>query len=493
MRNEEEGDNTLKVSVSAHVLAQMQAQIRSLAVKYEEAVKQAEAAAEGARRHAAASALAAEAAERHALSVKKTTSSSQNNGDNASHLGSDPESTLRALSTALDETKAKLAEKESALDIAASNHAKSLATMEEKISLHVLSVQELQRNLKVATEISEANLLEARRHAEARRSALEALAKTQAAGIFLEIDNPIHDEEHDSDATERNAEHLRPEDVDVADVLNTLSNRVQELQKAVQSALLRETNLQTKLDTINNSSPKTIHGAESESETTTVSYSTPHEAEHGPRIAAPRTPQIEPLSQETESLLLERDRYCSVPLKDLIERWELERWVQERQLLRDRVQELEREAANTRMLLGHSNSAQKVQYLRRIRTELDAARREASIALAERFELEQMIRYLAVRGGLPEAADLRRDATGGDRRAALAILRPESLAKVVQGAEKSAQRGTPSVQLDDDQTPPPTAGTPVMMVSPSGEEVEARLLTKIAAICSPNNRGKVCT
>lgn len=487
MGNEEK---TLTVNVRADVLAHMQAQIRSLAAKYEEAVKQAEDAAEGARRHAAASALAAEAAERHALSVKKTTTkpSPQNDED---HIGSDPESTLRALSTALDETKAALAEKENALQVASANHASSLRTMEEKIALHVLSVQELQRSLKVATEISEANLLEARRHAEARQSALEALAQPWDSVALSESDN-APDERLGSDPANSNT-HLRPEDINVADVLKTLSHRIQDLQKAVQESLLREKDLQTKLDSISNASPKTIQGAESEFEAATVSSKSDEVGLTTPRRSSPQI-DASPHDADEGGVMLERDRYCSVPLKDLIERWELERWVQERQLLKDRVQELEREAANTRMLLGHTNSAQKVQYLRRIRTELDAARSEASVALAERFELEQMIRYLAVRAGLPEAAELRRDATGGDRRAAVAILRPESLAKVVQGTEKSSKSGGTVKLSEEDRLSAHTQGqqgAPSMMVSPSAEEVEARLLSKIAAICAPNNRGKL--
>ena len=53
---------------------------------------------------------------------------------------------------------------------------------------------------------------------------------------------------------------------------------------------------------------------------------------------------------------------------------------------------MEGELDRTTSLLGHSNPAQRLQYHRRLKSDLEAMRRDCTTMLRERFGLEQCVR-----------------------------------------------------------------------------------------------------
>lgn len=71
---------------------------------------------------------------------------------------------------------------------------------------------------------------------------------------------------------------------------------------------------------------------------------------------------------------------------------ELQRLQEENAALCRRIAGLEEALAQGRSALGHSNSAQKIQYFQRVKDELEEVRREANALLKLKFTLEQCIR-----------------------------------------------------------------------------------------------------
>lgn len=110
---------------------------------------------------------------------------------------------------------------------------------------------------------------------------------------------------------------------------------------------------------------------------------------------------------------------------------ELGRLSEENTMLRARLKGMEEELMRTKDLLGHSNPAQKLQYHRKLKQQLEATRAEASSSLLERFALEQCVRYLAVRARLPVA--VQGGVSGQGPRDALDVLRPKALAGALDG------------------------------------------------------------
>ena len=62
------------------------------------------------------------------------------------------------------------------------------------------------------------------------------------------------------------------------------------------------------------------------------------------------------------------------------------------QALLGRVELMEGDLERTTSLLGHSNPAQRLQYHRRLKSDLEAMRRDCTTMLRERFGLEQCVR-----------------------------------------------------------------------------------------------------
>ncbi|KAK9830175.1 hypothetical protein WJX72_010143 [[Myrmecia] bisecta] len=82
---------------------------------------------------------------------------------------------------------------------------------------------------------------------------------------------------------------------------------------------------------------------------------------------------------------------------------EMQRLADDNKLLTVRMKQMEidiKELTNTSGL-GHNNSKQKIQYHLRLKQELEEMRHECMLLLRERFNLEQCVRYLAVRASLP--------------------------------------------------------------------------------------------
>ncbi|KAK9811189.1 hypothetical protein WJX73_009123 [Symbiochloris irregularis] len=122
--------------------------------------------------------------------------------------------------------------------------------------------------------------------------------------------------------------------------------------------------------------------------------------------------------------------------------------------------------------LGHSNPKQKLQYHLRWKQDLEAMRKETTTLLTERFQLEQCVRYLAVRCGLAVAVDL--NVSGQQERTPLAKLQPASLTATYKFLPKRARLTHYKLDLDTQGTSPRAseAEAPASVVSDvSGESV----------------------
>ncbi|KAK9807523.1 hypothetical protein WJX72_001550 [[Myrmecia] bisecta] len=104
---------------------------------------------------------------------------------------------------------------------------------------------------------------------------------------------------------------------------------------------------------------------------------------------------------------------------------ELYRLACENDMLNERVRAYEREVEDLVAAgnLGHSNPKQKLQYHVRWKEELEAMRKQLTGLLRERFQLEQCVRYLAVKAGLVVEMNV----DGSHERAPLERLQPASL------------------------------------------------------------------
>ncbi|GLI64252.1 hypothetical protein VaNZ11_007454, partial [Volvox africanus] len=99
---------------------------------------------------------------------------------------------------------------------------------------------------------------------------------------------------------------------------------------------------------------------------------------------------------------------------------ELRRLTDENDHLVTRMMKLE-EDLKEQSALGHNNHKQKIQYHLRLKQELEELRHECTVLLRDKFQLEQCIRYLAVKVGMGP----------GERRQSLATAERKAIEKVL--------------------------------------------------------------
>ncbi|GIL78740.1 hypothetical protein Vretimale_367 [Volvox reticuliferus] len=99
---------------------------------------------------------------------------------------------------------------------------------------------------------------------------------------------------------------------------------------------------------------------------------------------------------------------------------ELRRLTDENDHLVNRMMKLE-EDLKEQSALGHNNHKQKIQYHLRLKQELEELRHECTVLLRDKFQLEQCIRYLAVKVGMGP----------GERRQSLATAERKAIEKVL--------------------------------------------------------------
>ncbi|KAK9786894.1 hypothetical protein WJX73_007699 [Symbiochloris irregularis] len=111
---------------------------------------------------------------------------------------------------------------------------------------------------------------------------------------------------------------------------------------------------------------------------------------------------------------------------------EMQRLTQENVALAERLHQMEVDVQDlvSTTDLGHGNAKQKIQYHLRLKQELEELRHQCLLALREKFQLEQCIRYLAVRLGVMSSQAEEPD-YGGSTRSPLEKnpVQPASLAR----------------------------------------------------------------
>ncbi|GMH35792.1 hypothetical protein BSKO_03660 [Bryopsis sp. KO-2023] len=108
--------------------------------------------------------------------------------------------------------------------------------------------------------------------------------------------------------------------------------------------------------------------------------------------------------------------------------------------LGDVEEELRTILTTARVSLGHNNPKQRIQYHLRLKQEMEEMRRECVGLLRERFQLEQCVRYLAVRSHTYPKMCVPHDVSGQHQRGPSDLISPKSLASTVHYSTPTGRR-----------------------------------------------------